>query len=122
MHVKWEPPDDRIFKLNIDGAVVGGIGRGGLVGVVRDNRGQWILGFVQPIMHTIVVEVELRALLRGFQVAKNHNFKSLEINTDSLEVVNLLSKGNHKYDNIICECRYLMSLLKPVELRHMFRK
>lgn len=55
-------------------------------------------------------------------MALNHDLKPLHINTDSLELLNMLRQGNYKYDNIIWECRYLMSLLKPMEVTYVFRE
>ncbi|AES76864.1 hypothetical protein MTR_6g088150 [Medicago truncatula] len=42
--VNWTPPSDGCVKLNIDGScgASGDIGYGGLI---RDNKGNWIVGF-----------------------------------------------------------------------------
>lgn len=111
-----------MFKLNIDGAVPGDIGRGGIGGIVPNHKGQWILGFAQGIYYTTPIEAELRALLRGLQMAHNHNFSPLEVSTYSMDVINILNKGHKRYDNIVCECKYLLRLLEPMELKHVFRE
>lgn len=45
LSVKWEPYDKGKYKLNVDGAVAGSLGLGGIGGVLRDHNGKWVLGF-----------------------------------------------------------------------------
>ncbi|KAK6782587.1 hypothetical protein RDI58_020383 [Solanum bulbocastanum] len=45
--VKWKPRVPGRFKLNTDGAVKENPGPGGLGGVIRNHRGDWIIGCYQ---------------------------------------------------------------------------
>lgn len=98
------------------------VGRGGLRGIKRDHEGSWILSFTQSALCTVPIEAEWKALIRGLQVAQNHNLIPLEVNTDSLAIINMLGNGNARYDNFICQCRYIISRMEKVVLKHVFRE
>jgi len=51
--------------LNTDGAVKGGTGPAGAGGVLRDDKGEWILGFSEYLGHCTAIKAEIRAALRG---------------------------------------------------------
>lgn len=88
--------------------------------IIRVHK--WILGFIQAIPHTIPIESELRAFIRGIEVARNHSLFPLEINTDFQAILNMLKNGNERYDNFVCQCKHLMDTLDQVMLRHVFRE
>lgn len=120
IHIKWEPPNNGTIKLNIDGAVKNNPGKGGLGGVFRDCEGQWLLGFCGAIPLASPLEAELTTLYKGIQLALHHNFSSY-IETDAHEVVNMFLHGNLLHDNIIFECKSLLSRLGAWELHHLYR-
>lgn len=62
--VKWTPPPIDTFKLNTDEATKATKGIGGIGGVVRDNKGNWIMGFSGKIKQTNPTIVELQSLER----------------------------------------------------------
>ena len=47
--VRWEKPQPGWVKLNTDGASGPGLDRTGCGGIIRDERGQWIMGFSRRI-------------------------------------------------------------------------
>ena len=60
--VKWTPPPIDTFKLNTNEATKSTKEIGGIGGVVRDNKGNWIMGFTGKIKQTNPAIVELQAL------------------------------------------------------------
>lgn len=44
----------------------------------------------------------------------------LQIETDSLETIHMLEKGNMLYDNFILKCRSLLQLLRAPRIVHIF--
>ncbi|XP_060202047.1 uncharacterized protein LOC132630491 [Lycium barbarum] len=88
MNIKWEPPDRECFKLNTDGSIVGRIGIIGIDGVVRNSKGDWVMGFVKSITHNTTVHSELCVLHEGLLMAWNQNHVPLQISVDSTEVAN----------------------------------
>lgn len=91
-------------------------------GVFRNHKGDWVLGFLQPIPHATPFEAELRGLLGGLEKAVNCNLSPLWINTDSLELIQAIKTGNLTYDNLISKCRYLMNRLGTIQMQHVFRE
>ncbi|KAH0658744.1 hypothetical protein KY289_027492 [Solanum tuberosum] len=120
--VKWEPPDPNTFKLNIDASVKNSPGPGGLGGLVRNHLGYWIIGFFEHTPLTNPIRAKLLAIRRGLQIVVDHNLTPIEINTDSAKAIHRIKDNNLLYDNLIVECRYLMSKLEVTKLSHVFRE
>ncbi|XP_019252804.1 PREDICTED: uncharacterized protein LOC109231610 [Nicotiana attenuata] len=125
MMLKWEPPPRGCFKLNTDGAVKGKVGIGGIGGIggiFRNHNGDWILGYMENIPYTSILEAEFRALIKGLQLAEQNNLLPLHIDTDSVEIIGMLTEGNLIFDPLICECRLLIQRMGRVVVRHAFRE
>ncbi|OIT30140.1 putative ribonuclease h protein, partial [Nicotiana attenuata] len=121
MMLKWEPPPRGCFKLNTDGVIKGKVGIGGIGGIFRNHNGDWILGYMENIPHTSILEAEFRALIKGLQLAEQNNLLPLHIDTDSAEIIGML-EGNLIFDPLICECRLLIQRMGRVVVRHAFRE
>ena len=89
--IKWSLSPLDWFKLNTDGSSLGnpGLARGG--GLIRDHLGDWVGGFSRFIGFTTSVQVELRALKDGLLLAIDLWILNLEIEIDSLVVVELIN-------------------------------
>ncbi|KAH0708843.1 hypothetical protein KY284_010270 [Solanum tuberosum] len=105
-HVKWDPPPHGRFKLNTDGAVNYNTGDGGLGGVIRNHKGDWVIGFTSKSSNTTPLLAELSALRQGLVMASSNNLTPLDISLDSLEVIN----------------RSLMETLGAAPPAHIFRE
>ncbi|XP_075079940.1 uncharacterized protein LOC142165243 [Nicotiana tabacum] len=120
--VKWEPPKNNNYKLNIDGPAAGNPGKGGLGGIFRNASGNWVLGYMGSIQYTTNTQAELLAVLKGLQIAEERQFTPLEINTDSTEVIRMLINGNLHFDSFIHECRSIVQRLGVVVVKHSYRE
>ncbi|RZC78205.1 hypothetical protein C5167_002407 [Papaver somniferum] len=67
--VKWERPDNGWSKLNFDGSVKHKSGLGSIGGVVRNHKGDFLLGYSEPIGKTTSTIAEITALRRGLDLA-----------------------------------------------------
>lgn len=65
---------------------------------------------------------ELYALLESQNIAAQPNLTALVIHIDSQEIIRMLKHGHLLYDNIICECRSLMTQLGNPAISHSFRE
>lgn len=113
----WIPPAAGYFKLNIDGSAQhDDIAAGG---VLRDEQGHWITGFLKFLGKGYILLAETLSLYIGLKIAIDCKRKKLEIETDSEELFGLISKSNienHPLSVLICNCRLLLSLLEGFKL------
>ncbi|KAA3474835.1 GTP cyclohydrolase 1-like [Gossypium australe] len=82
---------DNWVHLSSDRAVVRISGNASARGVVRDQNGNWILGFTHFLGRCSSLEVELWGVLDGVLILLNKGYKKVKIQTDNLEVVRVLS-------------------------------
>lgn len=68
INVKWEPPGKGCYKLNTDGSGLGNPGAGG-IGVIRNCRRDWAIGFRGGLPHATNTLTELTALMQGLKLA-----------------------------------------------------
>ena len=105
------------MKLNTDGAVNGNPDLVGCGGVVRDDLGQWVIGFSKCIDITSSFAAELWGLMEGLILYCNLNVTSLEIELDAKAIVDILNKPdyvNNIISPILDDCRLLASRIPQV--------
>ena len=87
--MRWTPPDGWIL-LNVDGAAKENPGEAGGGSVVRNARGDWVLGFCCYLGVCSSLRVELLALLYGLRIARSQGFRKLIVHMDSKTTMKLL--------------------------------
>lgn len=108
------------LQTQIDRAVRSSPQEGVLGGAFRDHNSSWILGFKEKKPLTSPAMAEIQALKRGLMLGMERNLASLEINTNSTDIVSTISHGHLLYDNLIFECRYLMQALNALIVVHTY--
>lgn len=68
---RWCPPSPGWFKINSDGAASLDENWSAAVGVVRDSKGQWDVGYQKFVGRGSALNSELWAILHGVQLAKH---------------------------------------------------
>ncbi|GAV83710.1 RVT_3 domain-containing protein [Cephalotus follicularis] len=81
--VAWERPLSLFFKLNIDGSSKGNPGNLGAGGLIRDNSGNWVLGFTCFIGVCFSIQAKLWGLREGLKLALNMHIENPLVETDS---------------------------------------
>ncbi|KAE8709897.1 hypothetical protein F3Y22_tig00110328pilonHSYRG00789 [Hibiscus syriacus] len=109
--VDWKSPEPGWICLNVDGAVSSTTKHGAIGGVFRDNEGSWILGFNKALGILQPLHAELWAIYVGIQIAWDHGFEFLVIQSDSMEAVNLLNKS-HAHSSPLSLVRAIEKLRK----------
>ena len=102
--IKWIPPPEGWFKLNVDGASKGNPGIAGAGGILRGHYGDWIKGFASNLGLCTSVKAELTAFLQGLKLGENHGIVKLIVHTDSQVVFNKLKmhpQKNREYFNLV---------------------
>lgn len=80
--MKWKKPQAGFVKLNTDGCWKSmNLASGG--GVIRDDKGDWIMGFSIKFAAKNPEAAELLAIREGLLMAKHCNFNKIELETDA---------------------------------------
>ena len=89
--MRWEAPVAGWVILNTDGAAKGNPGPAGAGGVIRGDKGEWIVGFSENLGHCSSVKAEICAILRGLSIARETHVQKLWLQTD----LRICSMGCH---------------------------
>ncbi|KAH7849667.1 hypothetical protein Vadar_021159 [Vaccinium darrowii] len=126
--VKWHRPSSSFFKLNTDGAFKKDLGQATGGGLIRDEEGNWIIGFHRHLRASQSLEAEFWALRDGLLLAQNNHLVPISVEMDALAAIQLLADSNlgiqsrHYLNNIIHDCRCLMRQLGVMKIDHIYRE
>lgn len=123
--IKWMPPDQRWYKLNSDGLKVGDSGGTGYGGLIRDENGRWVVGFVRNLGIASAYVAKSWGVLEGVTLARQRVIDFLEINVDSKVVVDGLKgdrQGCLEGWTIVGAIRKMVSGLEQVKISHIYRE
>lgn len=84
------PPQLHLYELNIDGSYLKNPEVGGIGGVIRNRKGDWILGFSKGFQLATNNQMELLSLLEGLKIVEDQKLFPIEINVDSVQVFLML--------------------------------
>ena len=90
---EWLPPPQNVFKVNVDAALNSkNLSAGVGAAVIRDSNGKIVAaGVNQNLLKGSASLAEAEAMLWGLQLARNTDVSSLIIESDCLEVVQLVN-------------------------------
>ncbi|EOX97295.1 Uncharacterized protein TCM_006364 [Theobroma cacao] len=66
--ISWNKPSPTFVKLNVDGSPKGQPGEAVAGGIIPDDTGEWIVGFIHKIGTTFSPNAELWALFQGLKL------------------------------------------------------
>lgn len=113
------------MKLNSDGSVHRGEQTASAAGVIRNDQGQWLLGYGCNLGACTVPEAELWGLFQGLQLAWVAGFRRLEAEVDSQLLISLLHKElatTHPLHSLVSACQGFLSRDWHVQFRHIYRE
>lgn len=93
VQVAWSCPQHGWFKLNTDRVVHRESLTAGCGGLIRDENGCWVLGFHRFLGICSVLMAEAWGLLEGLTLAVKIGVGAIEIECDSLVLVNSVRRG-----------------------------
>ncbi|GLT77990.1 hypothetical protein SLA2020_495420, partial [Shorea laevis] len=123
--VKWNPPRYGWAKLNSDGSHFRQSGRTGAGGVIRDNNGDWVIGYAKNLGFGSNNDAEFWGIKLGLELALRLGFRKLEIEADSLLAINAINgvfTPNATHKPLITCCRSLIPRFDEVMLTHIYRE
>ena len=124
-HIRWERPNQGWMKLNTDSSSLGNPGIAGGGGVVRNEHGKWIVGFLRKIGRTTSYVAEQWALRDGLNLCLAKDFLVVEVELDAKCVVNALSSPNQSNVNqsaLLDDCRQLSTRFRLIRFNHYNRE
>ncbi|WMV59693.1 hypothetical protein MTR67_053078 [Solanum verrucosum] len=84
--------------------------------------GNWIVGFAAKLNVNCALYSEIMALLMGIKLAAKLQINTLQIETDSTVILEIINTGHVSYTNIITECRELLRQLGSPQISHSRRE
>ena len=95
----------------------------GCGGLLRDDHGNWLVGFARRIGTTTSFVAELWGLRDGLSLCYNLNIPSIIVELDAKAIVDIFQ--NSSYENniisrILDDCRQLMGLFQQVQVKHCY--
>ena len=122
--IRWEKLPARWKKLNTDGSVLGSMEQASCGGVVRDEHGSWVAGFIRHVGATNSFAAELWGLRDGLVLCSSLNISCLTIEIEAKVIVDVLQNSdyvNHIISPILDDCRNLMTRFQQVQVKHCYR-
>ena len=121
--VRWCRPPLGVFKLNTDGCSRGNPGRAGGGGILRDDKGNFLLTFSSFFGNGTSIQAETRTLLFGVKLCLSCGYINLHIEVDSLVLVHILKQISSCPWSVLTEVKHLLRLSSNfVEISHCFRE
>ncbi|GKU99327.1 hypothetical protein SLEP1_g12195 [Rubroshorea leprosula] len=109
--LSWRPPPSSWVKLNIAGSKADTNAAAAAGGIIRDDSGQWILGFNLNIGACTRLGVELWALFHGMKLLWEKGYKKVVVESTSLQAVECVKVVPSQMDRhcaLIELCRNLL--------------
>lgn len=79
--------------MAVDGSVFYGGRTVACGGIFRNDKGNWIVGFMLKIGSSAVLMVELLGVVTALEFAREEGFRHLLLECDSITAVQLIQKG-----------------------------
>ncbi|KAK9993884.1 hypothetical protein SO802_023587 [Lithocarpus litseifolius] len=116
-------PNER--SLNTDGSLSGSAGTAAGGGLIRDEVGNWVIGFSRRIGRADSFVAEIWALRDGLQLCHQINARAVMIELDAkslVEVLNNSSYCNSVISILLYDCKLLISHIPQVSVKHIYRE
>lgn len=122
---EWTPPPENVFKVNVDAAVSNKDQMAGLGAVIKDSGGKIVAaGISQAHLRGNVSYAEAEAVQWGLKVTREAELNSVIIETDCLEVAELINNTKGSKTEIfwtIADIRNQRRDYQKVIVQHMSR-
>ena len=112
------------LKLNTDGCSRGNPGTAGFGGVVRDEVGEWVVGYYGRLKDCTGSEAEIWGIFRCLKAVFEQGQSMMNIETDSEVAVKMINDGvapNSPLRNLVDDCKELLRRING-NLTHTLRE
>ncbi|KAL4286983.1 hypothetical protein AHAS_Ahas19G0140700 [Arachis hypogaea] len=99
VHVAWSYPPENWIKLNMDGAASTNPNAGGCGGVIRNEQGRWVAGFMANLGCCSAFRAEMWGIYHGLKIVWDLGLRRIIVESNSTTVVTILNKkeGLHSH-------------------------
>ena len=123
--VRWERPGEGWLKLNTNGAANAMMNSAGAGGVVRGDKGNWVVGFSRRNGNTNSFAAEAWGLRDGLLLCNQMNLNDIIIELDLkalVDAINNPSYANYIAAPLVDDCRHLASRFSRLCFRHIYHE
>lgn len=126
-HIQSEYRDrkDEIIKVYVDGSSLSNPGRSDFGGLIRNNNGDWLLGFSEFCGITSCLAAELYVIFHGLRVAYDAGHGNIILESDSRMALDLIMsdvQSHHPYAPMINQIVQLQHRDWIVHFQHTLRQ
>ncbi|KAL4597620.1 hypothetical protein ACB092_11G002700 [Castanea dentata] len=118
---RWERPGQGKLKLNIHGLAQWHSGLAGGGGVLRDDQGNWVLGYSRKIGRTTTILAGWQALRDGLHLCLSKNHLDVEVELDTKIFVDALAttqQSDQPVSPLMDDCRLLATRFNHIQFKH----
>ena len=111
--IGWDAPPTGWFKINSDGARKESSGLASTGGLIRDNRGRWVAGFVVNLGRCSALMAEIWGAWYALNLAWEKNIKKVILEMDNLSAVQIFAKDKSSktvYHSLVMDIKRMLSL------------
>lgn len=123
--IRWERRLEGWMKLNTNGSSIDNLGRAGCGGVMRDECGRLVGGFIRSIGITSSFTMVLQGIRDGLILCYNLNISSLVVEIDAKALVDVLENPeyvNNIVSSILDDCRFLAARFSQIQFKHCYQQ
>ena len=123
IQVRWNLLSPGWFKLNTDRSTLGCPSHASGGGLIRDDHGRLVKGFLRKIGKVNSIKAELCAIRDGLIFCNQLIIQNLYIELDTKAVISLLTSKNNSYGQyapIIDDCRNMLNLHPTWKIQHCY--
>ena len=113
------------MKLNIDGSSIVNLGMAREGGVIRDEEGNWVVGFAKRIGSVSSFLAKLWALWDELLLCLKSHIKAMIIEMDAKAIVDAFSHQNNSnsiISSLMDDCKQLVTQIPQPRFRHVYRE
>ncbi|CAN1164553.1 Putative ribonuclease H protein At1g65750 [Linum perenne] len=114
-----------MFTLNTDGSVVPSTGNASAGGCIRDEFGKLVSAFSANLGMCSITRAKITGVVTGLERAWAEGIRSLEVQTDSMCVIKLLSEEGSINNQHAAAVGRIISMLRrdwTVNFKHVYRE
>ncbi|CAN0892083.1 Putative ribonuclease H protein At1g65750, partial [Linum grandiflorum] len=121
--IRWTPPLTGWHCINTDGSFLLATGRAAAGGVLRNFQCEVQKAFSINLGVSSITRAELRGAIHGMKMAWRRGVRQLEVNINSMCVVEILNGGNgqrHQYKRLVAQFQRLRARDWDIRIIHVY--